>query len=112
MLLTVSKDPSAGGEFRSIKEALAKVTRPRMTIRVLDSETYEETVSISKSQLHAGITLESLERATITPAPSGGDLGAAIIVENVSNVTIRGFKLHADRPGVYLLVVMLPAPGV
>jgi hypothetical protein len=57
-LLTVSKDIRAGGKYRTINEALAKV-RPRQTIRVLDREVYQERISLKSPSRHEGITLEA-----------------------------------------------------
>jgi hypothetical protein len=113
MLLTVSKDPKDGGEFRSIKEAVNKVVRPNMTVRVLDSATYVEMIAIQNPDTQQGLTLETAHAAMITP-PAGAKVG--LLIRKVPKVTIRGFRMRADQGvvqgGVYLCGVLGATPGL
>jgi hypothetical protein len=116
MLLTVSQDPKAGGDFRTINEALAMVTRPGMTIRVLDDAEYAGAIMITQSGNHEGLTIESPSRATIAAsAGMGGRVVFGIFIRSVPRVTLRGFRLvqrgHPDKAGM-LIMVMGNCPGV
>lgn len=95
MVLTVSKSPEDGGAFRSIQEALKQVTRPGMTIRILDNATYDESCLITDGKACDGLTIESPLHATM--APSQG--GRALLIVNVPRLSVRGlhFKLTQDR---------------
>jgi serine/threonine protein kinase len=94
-LLTVSQDKKAGGQFRTISEALAKVDHPGMTIRVMDDATYAEALVIRGHAEYAHLTLEAPKRATLTAPPTAH---MAITILQVPGVTVRGFRLRAVRP--------------
>jgi serine/threonine-protein kinase len=102
MLVTVSKDAKNGGEFRSIGEALASLSRPGMTVRVLDDAEYAETIVIENSPKYQRLTLESTARATIVAAASR----VGVVIKSVPDVTLRGFNLKtAAQQGCMLVVV-------
>ena len=63
-LLTVSKTSSGGGKYRTINEAL-KAAKPWTTIRVLDTETYQETIALDQKEQQEGISLEAPKRAIL-----------------------------------------------
>lgn len=109
MVLIVSKDPKDAGEFRSINEALAKVTRPGMTIRVLDNGEYTETIQIRKPAEHDGLTLEAPRAATLVVPPQSR-LG--ILIANVPRVTIRGFAVQVNESATTGVGVTGFSPGV
>src|SRR5262249_7743235 len=106
MLLTVSKNPKDKADFRTISGALEKV-KPGQTIRVLDSATYAEGLSISRSSSQTGITLESPRRATLTSPTSSN----VIVITNVPGVTVRGFRLHGDVEKAFLITVTGKSSG-
>jgi hypothetical protein len=97
--LTVAKDGT--GQYTTIGEALAKV-KPGQTIRVLDKATYKEAIRIDNRTRMAGITLESLQGATIL-APADAKIG--LLVFHVPRVTVRGFRLDAARGPAFLTTV-------
>jgi serine/threonine protein kinase len=111
-LLTVSKESSGGGKYRSITEAL-KDTRPWATIRVLDSGTYEEAIVLNDRKKHEGLTLEAVKGATLYMAHS---MRRLIAIEDVSDVRVTGFKLTekntVDDKVRAFVVVSGKVPGV
>lgn len=109
MLLTVSKDPRQGGEFRTINDALAKVTRPGTTIRVLDDAEYTESVQLRKRELHAGLILDSPRRATIG---SSNQSSVILMLVGIPDVTVRGFRFHLNESRVAAIGVTGPSTGV
>ncbi len=106
-VLTVAQDGT--GQFRSINEALAAVTRPNMTIRVLDAATYDEGVQIRDGSLYRGLTLEAKQRATIG-VPTTGRFGLSVF--NVAEVTVRGFRIKTNSGDAFCLGVAGSSPGV
>jgi hypothetical protein len=80
MVLTVSKGAKDGGDFRSVGQALAQVTRPGMTIRVLDNAVYRETLTISRRNLQERLTLEAVRGATLAPDEGAK---AGLLIHNV-----------------------------
>lgn len=92
-VLTVSKKPEDGGQYRTINAALGKV-RPGQTIRVLDGAVYPETLRISSPSRHRGITLEAVRGATIAT----NTVGNMIEIDGVPGVVLRDFRLEADTP--------------
>jgi hypothetical protein len=112
-LLTVSKDEKGGGKFRTINDALKAVTKPLATVRVLDAETYPETIRLDEKERHEGLLLEAPKRATILLA---GTAGPALAVQDVPGVRVRGFRLRPQPSrgeGIRVLVqVKGDCPGV
>jgi hypothetical protein len=106
-ILTVAQDGS--GQFRSIKEALAKADRPGMTIRVLDGGVYAEEVEIDQRRTHSGLTLEALRRATLAPPPQ---TKIALHVGNVGDVTVRGLRVRVGPGGRTAVKVYGRTPGL
>jgi hypothetical protein len=109
-LLTVSKDPQDGGQFRSINEALA-AAKPWSTIRVLDSATYEETIILNDAERQEGIALETLKRAVITNSHL---TKPTISIRSVPSVRVKGFRFTAadQRKSGPVLVATGHVPGV
>jgi serine/threonine protein kinase len=103
-VLTVSKDPKDGGEFRTINQALEKV-KPGMIIRVLDDATYSEPLSLRRASTQTGITLEAPRRATLA-------LKMPLDIRNVPKVTVSGFRFRAATDLVCLTEVLEHSPGV
>jgi nitrous oxidase accessory protein NosD len=87
-LLTVSKDPKVGGTYRTIADAL-KDAKPWTTIRVLDSATYEEDISLTDRKKYEGLTLEAVRSATLLVASGKWRL---ITIEDVPDVCVTGFR--------------------
>jgi nitrous oxidase accessory protein NosD len=108
MLLTVSKDPKDGGDFRTITEALAKVTRSGQTIRILDNAVYRENVSLRSRERHEGLTLESPRGATLEFPPENK---VGLLITNVPHVTVRGLHFHAKTAGTICVGVGGLCPG-
>jgi serine/threonine protein kinase len=107
-LLTVSREKAGGGEFRTLKEALA-MAKPWATIRVLDEATYAEAVELRIRAQHEGITLEAPRRATLAfPAPAQ----FGVVVLNVPHVTVRGFRIRIDRQPTFGVGVGGRCPGL
>jgi hypothetical protein len=92
LLLTVSKE-GGGGKYRSIIAAL-KDARPWATIRVLDAETYAESLVLDDPEKQRGLTLEAPKHATIEMGP---DDGRALRLNGVADVRVAGFRLRANK---------------
>jgi serine/threonine protein kinase len=109
-LLTVSKDKAGGGEFRSIGAALAKA-KPWSAIRVLDNKEYEESLVFDRAEQHEGILLESPRGATIK---LGDDPAGALVIDDVPNVVVRGFRLSSNSGDgiIPFVTVTSHSPGV
>ncbi len=104
---TVAKDGT--GQFTTINEALAKVDKPSMTIRMLDNATYTETVFIGTKAAHEGLKLESTQKATIAlPAESK----AGVLIGNIAHVQLRGFRVRMEKPNTFGVIVKGPSPDV
>src|SRR5262249_37587696 len=106
-LLLVSKDEKHGAEFRTINDAL-KAAKPWATIRVLDSETYNESLSIMDRTHHEGLTLESLRRATI---PVSRAHSPGVSIRGTPRVTLRGFRVRMDVVGAFGVFVAGASAG-
>jgi serine/threonine protein kinase len=93
-VLIVSQKPEGGGKYRTLSEALADV-KAGQTIRVLDDATYSEVLVMRSATRFENVTLEAPRRATLQPprAPA-----YPIIIDNVSGLTIRGFRIKDTRP--------------
>ena len=105
-MLTVSKKPAAGGQFRTITEALDEV-RPGMTIQVLDDAVYEGSFLINRPE-HRDVVLEASRGATLRQ-PGKDD---TVKIVGVSGFTLRGFRLESS-PGMHPQVWILGyCPGV
>jgi nitrous oxidase accessory protein NosD len=108
-LLTVSKEASTGGEYRTINAAL-KDAEPWTTIRVLDKSEYEETLVIDdKSQ--EGVCLD----APLGPTLVGSPGEPALTIASVPNVRVSGFIVRGHvqgRLGMALVAVRGAASGV
>ncbi len=99
--LTVAKDGT--GQYTTISDALAQV-KPGMTIRVLDDATYEEAITINDAKGHAGIVLEAVDGATLVLL---AEFSAALTIENVPRVTVKGFRFRfagGSRNSVFVSV--------
>ncbi len=107
-LLTVSKQSSGGGMYRTINDAL-KDAKPWATIRVLDDAKYTESLLIADPQKFEGLTLEAAGAATIE-LPKGGRV--AVLIKDVPLVAVRGFHLSADPQNIFLVGVLGRSPGV
>jgi serine/threonine protein kinase len=107
-LLTVSKHSKDGGRFRTLGAALQAVS-PGMTIRVVDQATYSETVEISDAAKHEGIVLEAPEGATLEMTAG---LPGVILLRDVPNVRIKGFRLRATGETGAFVTVASQAGGV
>jgi nitrous oxidase accessory protein NosD len=88
-LLTVSKESSGGGKYRTINDAL-KDAKPWATIRVLDSATYWEGITLDQKEVHEGLSLEAPGRATILLANSARQ---ALLIRDVAHVRIVGLRV-------------------
>jgi serine/threonine protein kinase len=109
--LTVSKDPKAGGRYRTIAGAL-KAAGPKMTIRVLDAEKYPEPLVINDSKTHEGLVLEAPRGATLVLAD---DSQQALLIHGVANVRVRGFRLEDEGSKVRyprFILVTRGCPGL
>jgi hypothetical protein len=104
-LITISKEPSGGGDCRSLAEALEKA-RAGMTIRFLDDAVYREEVAIQRADLHAGITIEGPRGAILEPVNR-----IAINILNVPRVAIRSLRIRG-KVGAYSICVYGRSPGV
>ena len=107
-VLTVAKDGS--GQFRSIGEAL-NLAQPGQTIRVLDVGPYVEQIVFD--QRHRGVTLEATNRAVIQVKQPVD----VIHVDNVEDVTIRGFRFYVtgfpvEKRGANLVIASRNTPGL
>jgi hypothetical protein len=105
-LLTVSKDPAAGGHFRTITDALDKV-EPGMTIRVLDDAVYEECLLITAR--HRGVVLEATSNATLHKLP---DKDVIVWIRGVPGFALRGFRFTSSRGNHVQLYLTGSSPGV
>jgi predicted Ser/Thr protein kinase len=108
-VLTVSKDPRDGGEYRMINDALVAVDKPGKTIRVLDAATYEESLTINQASLHSGLTVETARGATLA-IPAKTKVG--VFVFNVPRVTVRGFRIRCGADTTHVIVVANASIGV
>jgi serine/threonine protein kinase len=99
--LTVAKDGT--GQYTTIGEALEKV-KPGETIQVLDAATYQEAITINDVKRHTGIVLEAVRGATLVLV---AEFAAALAIDNVPHVTVRGFRFQfsgGSRNSVFLSV--------
>jgi eukaryotic-like serine/threonine-protein kinase len=103
-LLRVAQSGEA--DYRTIGEAVAKA-EPGAVIRVLDGGTYRESLHIVGAA-HRGLTLEAPEHATLE-VPDGRP--SAVRVENVLDVTLRGFQIKMAE-GQHGVVVVGPVSGL
>ena len=87
-LLTVSKESSGGGKYRTINEAL-KDAKPWATIRVLDAASYEEIINLTDRKKYEGLTLEAVHGAALHMA---SDVRRLIVIEDVPHVCLAGFR--------------------
>ncbi len=92
-LITVSLKPNDGGRFRTIAAALAVVS-PNMTIRVLDGETYSESLRLDRPELHKGVRLVAVKNATLAISK---DVSTALVVDDVPDVHIQGFRFKGQE---------------
>jgi serine/threonine protein kinase len=108
-LLTVSKDPQAGGKYRTIREALA-VAKPWATIRILDGAVYSEAVVIDDPAKQEGIALQAPQRATLAFPGAGRGL----VIRGVPRVRVTGIRLRGDQgvTGAPFVLVSSHCPGV
>jgi len=109
--LTVSKDPKTGSRFRSIATAL-RVVKPKMTIRVLDAEKYNESLVIDDAKSHEGLVLEAPQHATLVLQQTSQQ---ALLLQGVANVRVRGFRFEdggSDRPNARFVSVGRGCPGL
>ena len=97
-VLTVSIKPEDGGKYRTISAALVAV-RPGQTVRVLDGGTYEESLAINRRTSHDGITLEAVRGATLRTRD--------LMLNNVSGVRVRGFRLQPNTAEFCMLIGVL-----
>jgi serine/threonine protein kinase len=104
-LLTVSKEPAAGGHFRTIQEALDKV-QPEMTIRVLDDAVYAECLLITAR--HSRVTLEAASHATLHKLP---DKDVIAWIRGVPGFTLRGFRFTSSPGNHVQLYITGSCPG-
>ncbi|HMF17151.1 MAG TPA: serine/threonine-protein kinase, partial [Gemmataceae bacterium] len=107
-ILTVSQKPAGGGKFRKIGEALGHA-RPGVTIRVLDEATYEESLLIKGDSTYAGITLEAPRHARLEGKTARVP---AIDISDVTEMTVRGFRLRSAAENVPLILVKGQTPGL
>jgi hypothetical protein len=109
-LLTVSKEASGGGTYRTIGAALG-AAKPWTTIRVLDAATYSERLVLDNAARHEGIVLEAPGRATLEMGPRS--LGF-LTIKGVPNVRVRGFRFRQAKANVgsVFLTVTGHCPGV
>jgi serine/threonine protein kinase len=103
--LTVAKDGT--GQYKTIGEALAKVDRPGMTIRILDDAVYTEALQIRNRSKHEGLTLESRRGATLA-CPEKAQVG--VLIMNVPRVAVRGLVLRGGQ--TICVLVGGHSPGV
>jgi hypothetical protein len=106
-VLTVSRDPNAGGTYRTISAAL-EATRPGMTVRILDDGVYPEAVAITRRSQHAGITLEAPRKAVVAIT---GAKQVGILIAGVPNVVVRGLGIRALADGNTAVGLIGPCPG-
>ena len=92
-VLTVSKEETGGGQFRTISAALEAV-KPGQTIRVLDAEVYRERLSIKRASMHTGISLEAPGGAVLETTTPRTFL---IDIAGVQGVTLRQLRLRASN---------------
>ena len=107
-VLTVSKDPKDGGQFRSIGEALDKV-QPGQIVRVLDRAEYRESLVLNSPDRYRGVTLEAVQGATLVCAR---ERGSALTISQVRDVTVRGFRFVGGAAKTTMIHVRDFAPGV
>jgi len=91
-LLTVSKEPSGGGKYRTITDAL-KDARPWTTIRVLDTATYAEAFNLTDRKKYEGLTLEAVRGATLH---LGDGVQRLVAITDVPHVRVTGFTFTEE----------------
>ena len=89
-VITVAKQGPA--DRSSLADALRDV-QPGQTIRVIDSETYDEPVRIAGPGLGGGIRLESTSRAVLKARAER----SIVDIDDVANVVVSGFRIEADE---------------
>src|SRR5262249_48434696 len=95
-------------KFRTITDALREA-KAGQTVRVLDSATYQEALTLTSAAGHDDLVLEAPRGAVIEVAEKGG---VAIHLHNVSGVTLRGIRLRGFGGQTALVLVEGVGPGV
>ena len=91
-VLTVSKNPAAGGKYRSIAAALENV-RPHQTIRIVDDDVYQEAVLFNRNTEHEGVALEAPGGAVLELPAKTPHL---IRISNVRGITLRNLRVRGQ----------------
>lgn len=94
--LTVSQ--SGDAQFKSLSEALAKVT-PKTTIRILDDAIYRESLMISGDKRFSGLKIIAEKRATLAVPNPSNPTPRLIEISQVDDVLLKGWKIDAPKDG-------------
>jgi hypothetical protein len=108
-LLTVSKESSGGGKYRTVTDAL-KDAKPWATVRVLDNGQYEEVILIDRKE-QEGVCLDAPRGAALVASPNE----PALTIAAVPNVQVRGLGVRGHARGLLgtpLILVRGAASGV
>jgi serine/threonine protein kinase len=89
---TIEVGKNGVAEFDSIRRAL-EVAAPGSTIRVIDDGTYAEHLELNGTR---DLTIEAVADPPATLVPLDAD-SAIISLADIEKITIRGFRLAADR---------------
>lgn len=107
-VLTVAKDESLLADFTSLREALASVTRPGTTVRVLDDSIYEEHIVLNRSREQEGLTLEAAGGAVLQ---FGRSIPLGLTNVGVPHVKVRGFEVRSSAATRYAIVAAEACEG-
>ena len=100
--LTVAMDGT--GQYTSIQAALDAI-KPGQTIQIVDSARYDESLSLTESERHAGVTVEGHANSSGLPIIHG------FLIRDVAKVTIRRLRIETDKGGMGAQVTG-KSPGV
>jgi hypothetical protein len=93
-LLTVSRNATDGGRYRTLAAALA-AAKPWATIRVLDDAVYAERLALDDAARYEGIALEAPRGAVLRLK---GGIAPLLEIRDVPHVWVKGFRLDFVGP--------------
>jgi hypothetical protein len=93
-VITVSSTGRA--DHRSLNQAIAYVTSPNTTIRIIDGGTYDGRIEIKNSPVHIGLTIEAGSPGQRPVLTAPGERNAVLTIDGTPGVTLRGIAVASS----------------